>query len=323
MPALTALAALAACFNPGDPGESQSSRTTSVGTSTATTEGTTGETTTTETATGETTAGETSSGGMTSTGGGDGEPHAFRITQLDIIDPHAFYAIVENGPCSDVTPILNSWINSEIENGDFSQAVVLSPSTLIDGAEMPLILTNASCNVALDTCSQLSQAGDMPVESTAINVDKSGICSIQVNGTWNPLYAESGVPNVSNWPCFTSAESAGSLRIATGDNLPAIELKNVRIAAAYVAAPVEPEAAALVSGTIRGYLTRSAAVKVQGVVSDTQLVFNLWGAIGGGEGCQQDPEEPIDDTDPNPDVDDPEPGAWLYLNFEATRVQWL
>ncbi|HGG56692.1 MAG TPA: hypothetical protein ENK31_02720 [Nannocystis exedens] len=315
MPVLTALAA---CFNPGDPGEGQSSRTTAAGTSTGTTEGTTGETTTTETATGE-----TSSGGMTSTGGGDGEPHGFRISQLDIIDPHAFYALVEDGPCSDVTSLLNGWINSEIENGDFHQAVVLSPSTLIDGAETPLILTHASCNVALDTCSQLIQPGDMPIESTAINSDMSGICSIQVNGTWNPLYAESGVPNVSNWPCFTSAESAGSLRIATGDNLPAIELKNVRIAAAYKAASIEPEAAALVSGTIRGYLTRSAAEKVQGVVSDTQLVFNLWGAIAGGEGCQEDLEEPIDDTDPNPDVDDPEPGVWLYLNFEATRVQWL
>lgn len=313
---MLSLMAAGACFNPGDPeGSSQGATTKTTGASSGTSTGTNSGTssgTTDGTATGE-----TSSGGMTSAG--DGEPHAFRITQLNIIDPHAYYAIVEEGPCSDVTSILNTWINSEIENGDFHQALVLWPSTLVAGAETPVMLTNAQCNVGLDTCNQLSQTGDLPVQSTATNAAESGICSVLVNGTWNPLYSESGVPNVSNWPCFTSADSVGSLRIATDDALPAIELKNVRIASAYESN--ESEVGQLVEGTIRGYLTQSAAEKVEGVVSDTELVFNLWEAIAGGGGCQVDPEETIDDIDPNPDGS--ELGVWFYLNFEATRVEWL
>jgi len=314
------LMAAGACFNPGDPQSSSQGVAATTGMSSATSSDTNSSTTGEMTTTG-TTTGETSSGGMTSAG--EGEPHAFRITQLDIIDPHTFHALVKDGPCADVTPLLNSWLNGEIDDGDFHQVVVLLPSTVVDGAETPVMLTNAQCNEGLDTCSQLSQAGDLPVQSKATNAAKSGVCSVLVNGTRNPLYTESGTPNVSNWPCFTSADSVGSLRIATDDNLPAIVLKNVRIAAAYVPGPIEPEAGQLVEGTIRGYVTQSAAKKVTGVISDTKVVFSLWGAIAGGDACQEDPEETIDDTDPNPDPDDNEPGVWFYLNFEATRVQWL
>ena len=311
--ALVAALALGGCFDAGEPivGASNSgSATTAVLT-------TGDETTTTTTGTTTTTTGTTT----TTTTGEQDEPDAYRLTKLTVIDPHIYFVVMEGGDCADVTNILNAWLLSELTGGDASQALVFYPATADDGAQVPVRLVNAQCNAGLDTCSERTETGDMPVMSTATNKG-AGTCSIVLQGTWNPLYSEDGTPNQSNAPCFSSDAKDGTIRLAGSDNLPAVSLQDVQISASYTVAE-GGQVTSLVKGTLRGYLRESEAKMVVGMIDGVSEPFNFWGSIGGGDGCQEDPETPIDDTDPNPDPEDMDAGAWLYINFEATKVEWL
>ncbi len=307
--------ALVGCFDAGEPivGASNSASMTTTAT-------TTGETTTTTT-TGTTTTTTGTTTDETTTTGEPEEPDAYRLTQLKLIDPHTYFAIVEGGECADVTNILNAWLADEIDKGDISQALVFYPVTPDNGAETPVRLVNAQCGNDLDTCSERSEPGDMPVMSVATNVG-AGTCSIILPGTWNVDYSEDGVPNVANAPCFSTEAASGTVRLAGSDNLTeALELSDLRLTAGYTV--VDGEVSSLVKGTLRGYLRQSDAMKVEGMIDGVPNIFNFWGAVAGGGGCQVNEEEPIDDTDPNPEEGDVEPGVWLYLNFEATKVDWL
>ena len=63
-----------------------------------------------------------------------------------------------------------------------------------------------------------------------------------------------------------------------------------------------------------------AAREIDGTISG--LPFNLWGTIAGGEGCQQDINNPLDDTDANPSPENPERGIQMHMNFTAVRAEW-
>ena len=103
------------------------------------------------------------------------------------------------------------------------------------------------------------------------------------------------------------------------EDLPPLVLTDAQIAASF-REPMTP-VDGLTVGLITGFVPESAAREIEGLLAD--LPFNLWGAIAGGDGCQPDVNNPIDDSDPNPDPDDPERGIQVYLNFEAERVEWL
>ena len=298
------------CFDAGEPsasGGSGGASNTSGSTTAATTTSTSG------------TAGASTTGATT---GDLGKAEGYRITSLKLVDPHLYFILQEGGECVDVTSLVNSWLDGEVEDGNVSQVLVFFPTVTDAGEETPMMLTNATCNGALDTCSEDVELGDAPVMSVATNASDAKVCSISVNGTWNPDYNAEGSPNLPNAPCFSSASATGTVRIAGSDNLPALPLSEVRVAASYTLAE-SGMVTGLVTGSIRGYLSKSEADAIMGNVTGLDLPFNLWGSTAGGDGCQPDPDSPIDDTDPNPDVESDDGGAWIYLNFEATKVEWL
>jgi len=318
--AIVAALAVGGCFDPGDPivGVSNSgSPTTAVVTTGDETTTTTTTTTTTGTTTTTTTTGTTT---MTTTGGPE-EPYAYRVTKISVIDPHVYFALIEGGDCADVTKILNAWLLNELIGGDISQALVFYPATADDGAEVPMRLVHAQCNGDLDTCSEITEPGDVPLTSVASNKG-IGTCSIVLPETWNTDYSEDGTPNVANAPCFSSEPRDGTIRLAGSDDLPVVSLQDIQISASYTVSE-EGKVTSLIKGNLRGYLRQSAAMMVVGMIEGVSEPFNFWGSIGGGDGCQVDPEMPIDDTDPNPDPGDMDAGFWLYINFEATRVEWF
>ncbi|MCA9661612.1 MAG: hypothetical protein KC486_24950 [Myxococcales bacterium] len=292
------------CFDGGE----QTSRTTGVSATTATsTTTTTGDETTTSTSTTTTTTATT-----TTTTGALGDADAFRITKLAVVDPHFYYQLSMGAECNDVTNLVNFGIDSELSGGDVSHVLVFFPADP-DAESTPLLISGASCNGALDTCSVAN--GEASTMTTAENA-AAGVCSLLVSGTVNPIYSGAGSPNIPNAPCFASVGGEGSIRIA--DTLPEMTLQDVRVAATYAGGDA---VSTLIEGTLRGYLTESAGLAVDGSVSD--FPFNLWNAVSGGGSCQVDEMNPIDDTDPNPDPRSAEKGVWIYLNFEAARVEWL
>ncbi|MEZ4380077.1 MAG: hypothetical protein R3A79_01925 [Nannocystaceae bacterium] len=301
--AIAALCAgLGGCFDGGE----ATSRTTGASAATTSTS------TSTSTSEGEATT-STSTSTSTSTTGELGDADAFRITKLSVVDPHFYYELTEGAECSDITTLVNFGIDSEISEGDVSHVLVFF-SAEPGEASSPLLIAGASCNGALDTCSAAN--GETATMTTAENA-AAGVCSLLVSGTVNPIYSGTGSPNLPNAPCFASVGDDGLIRLS--DTLPEMMLRDVRVAATYVSDG--DEVGSLIEGTLRGYLTQSAALAVDGIVSD--FSFNLWNTVAGGGSCQLDVMNPIDDTDVNPEPGSEEPGVWIYLNFEATRVEWL
>ena len=247
---------LVGCFDAGEPivGASNSASMTMATTTGETTTTTTGTTTTTTTTTTGTTTDDTT------TTGDPEEPDAYRLTELKLIDPHTYFAIVEGGECADVTNILNAWLNEEIGKGDISQALVFYPATSDNEATTPARLVNAQCGNDLGTCSERVEPGDMPVVSVATN-DGAGTCSVILPGTWNPDYSEDGVPNVANAPCFSTDAASGTVRLAGSDNLTeALKLSDIQLTGGYIL--TEGKVSSVVKGTLRGYLRESDAMKV-------------------------------------------------------------
>lgn len=278
------------------------------------TAGFTTSTSTTSAAETTTTAAETTTTTTTSESTSTGEPadlDAFRVISAKIVDPHCYYQLTPDS-CVDITSVLNAGLTSSIDKGSVNIVMVFAPAEPAL-PEVDFRVIQGKCNDGLDTCAPAD--GVVVAESIADNL-AAGICNVLLPGTHNPDYADDGAPNLPNAPCFLS--SRADVAIDLSGSLPSLELASAQVAATYSGADGVD---ALLKGTLRGYLTQS---KGQAVVGDLEgYDFDLWATVAGGAGCQLDPDAPIDDTDPNPDPESAEPGVWIYLNFEAARVEWL
>ena len=319
MPALAALVALVSlvlggCFR-GDFLELSCDRQgLCVATDTATsTEGTTGSGTGASSTTADSTGtfgGSTSSGGTT-----NGMPSlldAFRLSTVVLVDPHIYLDI---RGCADRTDLLNYTVAEDFkEGGGVNLMLLFDPADPgIKGS--PVTFTDGECDFAAEgiTCWQKDAAVLVPGMVTNF-VDLA--CDVTRKGTTNPLYA-SMPPNVAPPPCFKSLRDTVTLP-SLAEGLPPLVLYDAQISASYEGSgPVE----GLVYGLITGFIPEESAREIEGTVGG--YPFNLWGAIGGGDGCQPDINNAIDDTDVNPDPMDTVKGIQVYLNFEAERVQWL
>ncbi|MEZ4448714.1 MAG: hypothetical protein R3B09_04475 [Nannocystaceae bacterium] len=295
----------AGCFHGGDEVTGGTSSTAGFTTTTASEETSTSTTTTTTTGTTD----DTSTGDATS--GPPVDHDAFRVISAQIVDPHCYYQLTPDS-CVDSTGILNAGIKGGLDDGSVNMIFVLSPGDPKE-PEVGFRVLTGKCNASLDTCAPAD--GAVVAEATADNTTR-GLCNLLLADTFNPDYAADGAPNVPGAPCFVSAEA--DVRVALSGSLPPIDLVSTQAAATYSGVDGID---GLVKGTLRGYLTESKAKAVFGDLDGFDFV--LWGTIAGGGGCQPDMNAPIDDTDPNPDPESAEPGVWLYLNFEAERVEWL
>jgi len=279
------------------------------GTATGGTESSTG---TTKTASGTVTSGTESSTESWSTGHLS-SLDAYRLTTVSMVDPHVYYDL---GGCGDRTELLNYAIAEEFkEGGNVNLMLLFDPAdTGIKGS--PMTLTEGECSFSPDgnTCWQKDAA--VLVNASAQNSTEL-VCDVRRLETINPAYAMDP-PNVSPTPCFTSPRGTVILP-GLAEGLPPLVLYDAQIAASYVGEG--PAVDGLKTGLITGFIPESAAREVMGLIA--ALPFNLWGSIAGGDGCQEDINNPIDDTDANPDPENPERGVQVYLNFAAQRVVWL
>lgn len=295
---------LAGCFHGVDV-TSQGQDTTTTATAADTSSGTTAADASSSTGTSSTTAAATT--------GDPAEATALRITKLSIVDPHIYY-VLDGQNCVDTTALLNSaGIQNYIDDGDSNLVFIFSPLDPT-ASSTPARFAKAACNLGgTTTCapSKDYQAADLSAENLS-----AGVCSTVLDGSLNPSYAVDGAPNIASAPCFHTPPF--DLELPLTPQLPNLPLRQVQVSAHYT---TSDEDASLVAGSIRGYLRASDALQVAGELVGQP--FDVWGTVAGGNGCQIDPNMPIDDTDPNPIAGDADLGAWLYLNFEAQPVIWL
>lgn len=302
-PLATAALLVAGCFHGVDV-TSQGQDTTTTGAATAT--DASGGTSTTTDASSSTTTGA-------ATTGAPAEATAVRITKLSIVDPHIYFPL-DGVTCADTTALLNSaGIQNYIDDGDSNLVFIFSPLDPT-ASSTPARFTKAACNLGdATTC---APSKDFPEAHLSAENQSAGVCSTVLDGSLNPSYAVDGAPSIAAAPCFRTPPF--DLELPLTPQLPNLPLRQVQVSAHYT---TSDEDAALVAGSIRGYLRASDALEVVGDLVGQP--FDIWGTIAGGDGCQLDPNTPIDDTDPNPIAGDADLGVWLYLNFEAQPVIWL
>ncbi|MEZ4448715.1 MAG: hypothetical protein R3B09_04480 [Nannocystaceae bacterium] len=244
-----------------------------------------------------------------------GEPagvDVYRMTQIEVVDPHFFY---ELGECLDASDVFNNAIANEVAAGTIHVLLILDPADP-SLAQVPMRIAEGACvGAGFASCSYKDPT--LYVPTIATNVTAS-TCDVQIPGTVNPIYAEDGTPNIAGPPCFTTQRGAVVLPSLV-PTLPPIVLYDAQLAAAY-ASPERP-IDGLVTGVLTGFVPESYALQFMGDLEG--LPFTLWEAIAGGGGCIKDPDAPIDDTDPNPDPGSRERGVQVYINFVAERVEWI
>lgn len=235
----------------------------------------------------------------------DVEPTAFRITTLELVDPHARLG------CGDVTTIFNNQLTAAInEDGDGDEFLDLSGLAVFrpldQGAtQTPVdVIVGADCTVPADTTTCAGNAMQSVVSSTAEN-DAAATCSVVVLDSTNPDYDPT--PSASATPCF-SAAAPGSLILEVSGTQ--IELVDVAASATYDGDP----ATGLSNGVLRGFISEAQANNV--VLSTDFGDFTLSSLFLGGEDntCADG-----DDRDTGPGD---ESGWYIYLAFTAQEVPY-
>jgi len=243
-------------------------------------------------------------------------PTAFRMTDLDLRDPHAFASIFG---CRDITDgsffgqdFLNPIIQTAIEtdedgDGDFDINYVIVFRPLDQGAASGMLsFVDADC-IADDptTC-------DMPVEIASEDYMNSAPGGMDCLDT---EYMGSSVvrgysPSISTptAPCFASVPANITVTLSGID----VPLAEAQIGGRYVGAP----ATTITNGLVRGFLTETAA---EGTFLPDDLPFiggaSLAAVLRGGDGnCASG-----SDMDTHPTLGD---GWWLFLNYTAEAVPY-
>lgn len=184
---------------------------------------------------------------------------AFRLTDLDLRDPHMFVSFLG---CRDVTdtPLVGFSFNGDLQASiqtdgdgdgflDESWLIVFDPLDQA-GPGGPIRFGESSCTapMASTTC------GPSPFESlqslASTNSALAGCLGVLAGTTrpYNPIVTTPGPP------CFVSAEAPAVTLSLLGGSMP-LTLRSFHIAATYVGTP----ASTLVNGLMRGFLSEADA----------------------------------------------------------------
>ncbi|HUS66285.1 MAG TPA: hypothetical protein VMZ28_17155 [Kofleriaceae bacterium] len=264
--------------------------------------------------------GEGGGGGGEGGGGGGGAADdvpttAFRLTDLDLRDPHAFTAILG---CQDVTDAEGLSVNAELEKlvrEDNSGPDADAPDGLLDLSALALfrpldpsagdadleMMGGADCTAPMDSTSCTPGAATAIALGARNQLD--GTCDAVKAGTTGDYAPAIAVPAA---PCFATA--AGDLDLETG-HLGTLALADTTIAATYDGDPADD----LTRGVMRGFIAEAQAAAI---VLDTPLgERTLASFLPGAEGNCADHD--ARDTGP-----DGETGWYLYLEFVAETVAY-
>ena len=227
------------------------------------------------------------------------EPTAFRVTLMELRDPHAF---AFNG-AFDVTGTVNDQIGDAMTmdaddppdgNLDLSIVVVHRPLDQSAGSIAGDVVFPDCTTPVLSTSCTLT-AGAMVVQTTLTNA--AATCLDAVPGTTSGF---SPAVEPTQGPCFST--EAETLDVSLGELV--IPLIDTQLAGRYVNDPAD----GLDQGLIRGFLTQEAA--------DNATIPESVAIVGG------DPVSSVlrdEDKDPGPGGED---GWWFYLNYDANLVPY-
>jgi hypothetical protein len=239
-------------------------------------------------------------------------PMSFRITELQLRDPHVFAGttdITEQqvlGQSVNRTLIPDKLTKDADGDGaiDVSVVALLAPfdPTAAPGGMATLTFVNASCPVsggANGTCKPL--AGNKGLETTwTLEQRQSGNCLEPMQGTTSNYQPAIAIPS---GPCFLSAE---------GNDL-TMDLGGIKIdvIAARVSAAYQSQPAGLVKGLLAGFVTRTAA--------EQATLPSVAGSMVGGESLSTYIRARDYDQSASPNGQD---GFWMYLNFVAKPITY-
>ena len=232
----------------------------------------------------------------------------FRLTDLDLRDPHVFVSIVGCNDVTDVAGGMNAQIQANIQ-GDADGNGFLDASTLLEF--LPLAQSagtnlfdagsaNCTAPAATTTCGPIASpllAGDATLQAV-------GTCGQPLPGTVVHVYA----PLVANAtaPCFRSVTGTLFLSI---NGIP-VQLTDAQIAATFVGTP----ATSLSNGLMRGFLSEADANATLIPASVPLIGGRPLSSVlpGGTNAC---PSFSDKDVGPGGVV-----GWYFYLNFPAQKL---
>ena len=240
-------------------------------------------------------------------------PATFRITDLDLRDPHTYLLVVIF--CTDVTntpaaesfnALLQTSLQTDADlNGflDLSYVLRLRPLRQGDGALGAFTVVSADCTAPLASTSCQAD-GSAPTVSTYASRTEE-LCLAPLPGTTRVSYA----PAITNstQPCFGSEPATLTLSLG---GIP-VTLTDTSIAATYVGDP----ASGLVNGLVAGFLSEATANATIIPASIPMVGGRPVSALlpGGAGNCAGHTDK---------DVHNGVAGWWLYLNFTATAVDY-
>jgi hypothetical protein len=240
-------------------------------------------------------------------------PTTFRMSDLDLRDPHVFVSLFG---CRDVTDTalagfsVNGQLQTSIQTDgtdadtllDLSPTMVFRPLVQTDGSTTALDFYFADCTspMATTSCSPGATAATVMTATVAA----TGTCLAPIAATTHGY-----TPAIANaiGSCFASSSTTVTLSLG---GIP-ITLKDARVAATYSGSP----ATSLVNGLLMGFISETDA-NATTIPASFPLVGGqpLSSLLPGGTGnCS---------THDDRDLDNGVRGWWFYLNFTAPKVAW-
>jgi hypothetical protein len=255
---------------------------------------TTGDPTATDT--GDPTTADTTAD--TTTGNPSGDT-AFRITSIEVRDPHFFAVILGDVTQDSVNDPLNAALSEDDSDGvmdgflDLGFVMVMRPLEQVDGGGADFDFANAQCTAPVEGTSCDVLPGSDLFSTTYTNT-ADGECLAADPLNLSTYDDPPGAPTPTNGPCFVT--DATDVAIQTSDfTLP---MSEAVVAAQYVGDP----AGNLVDGNIQGFLSLGDAQTTQ---VDTPLGQMF-----------------IADLLREEDMDDEGAGWWFHIHFTAETVDW-
>jgi len=237
-------------------------------------------------------------------------PTVFRVTDLDLRDPHAFFNFIF---CVDITdtnlnPSLATAINTDADlDGllDLSMLLYFRPLDQVStGGNMDLGVGDCTAPIGTTVCDQTATSPPAPTTFSNVTI---GSCLAPYAGTtsgYSPPVAPTSAPPT----CFVSASVTFEFDLA-GTPIP---LQDVQVAANYVGDP----AGSLANGLFRGFISEAVADTIVvdlgtfGTAILSSLLPGGTGACAGG-----------DDRDVG--LDGHTLGWWFYFNYSAAEVPYI
>jgi hypothetical protein len=225
----------------------------------------------------------------------EGDPAAMRMTQLTLIDPHAFAfgALDVTGAVNDLIADGLTMDTDNPPDGNLELSVVLqfSPfAAAADATSLEISFPVCTAPASGTTCAE--DPAKTPIDADATNMD--AVCLDVLPNTTNPSYNPKLTPATAR--CFVS--DAVDVQVPLSDII--LPLVEAQIAATYSAD------GSLENGVLRGFLTEATAMAT--VIPET---IDVVGGMPISSLLQ------ASDQDMGPGGQE---GWWFYLNFVASPI---